>query len=166
MKDLVKKWWFWVIILIIILIIGFVTVICMGFNILRGEVGDLAIEIQNIYQDATLYSSTGRNSLILELLNYDNEEDSIKREKIINIIKSKKNNGGLSEFNKLITLSFVDSNGKSNQLLIKTIINLDEFTIESQESYILYKEYEDLFDKYNNAMNSYTSLFNSISSIY
>jgi len=162
MKDLIKKWWFWVIILITILIIGFVTVICMGFNILRGEVGNLAIEIQDIYQDATLYSSAGRNTLILELLNYNNEEDSIKHEKIISIIKSAKNNGKLSEFSKLITLSLIDSNGKSNQLLIKTVINLDEFTIESQESYILYKEYEDLFNKYNNAMDAYTSLFNSI----
>lgn len=162
MKDLIKKWWFWVITEIVILMISSTIIICMGYSIVKGEVENLAKEIQGIYSEATLYSSSGMNSLTLELLNYDNERDSKKQEEIINIIKAKKSNGELKEFNKLITLSYITSNGKTNQLLMKTIINLDEFTVESQEAYIVYKEYEELFDKYNEAMSSYTKLFNSI----
>lgn len=162
MKELIKKWWFWIIILIIIITISFTGIMCMAFNVIKGEVADLAKEIQNIYPDATLYSSAGRNTLVLELLNYDNERDATKQEEIINIIKSKKGNGELEEFTKIITLTFINSGGKSNALLSKTKINLKEFTIESQESYILYKEYEELFNKYSNAMEGYTNLFNSI----
>lgn len=162
MKDLIKKWWLWLIVAIIIFIISLTIIVCVGYSTIKGEVENLAKEIQEIYSDATLYSSAGRNSLTLELLNFDNERDSKKQEEINNIIKTKKNNGELNEFNKLITLSYMNSNGKSNQLLMRTIVNLDEFTIESQESYILFKEYEELFDKYNDAMNSYTKLFNSI----
>ncbi len=163
MKEIIKKWWFWLILLGIIIVIGFTIIMMMAFNMIKGEVGDLAIQIQNIYEDATIYASAGNNTLILELDNWNNNySDELSR--MIEIVKNKINNNELKSYSKFVTLAFIENNGKENALLVKTTYNIPEFTKNEEESkpYILFDEYQKLFDTYDKAMEGYTGLFNSI----
>lgn len=163
MKDLVKKWWFWLIILAIVIVLSLTTIILMGYGLIKGETGDLAIEIQGIYEDATVYSSAGGNTLVVELRNWDNQH-SEELSKIINTVKTRLNNNQLSSYNKLVTLTYLESNNKEEVLFMKTTYNIPDFVKDeaNTKTYIAYEEYENLFGTLNNTMNGYTSLFNSI----
>lgn len=160
MKDLIKKWWFWVILLAIVIVIGFTVIVIIGFNIVKGDFGELAIEIQEIYEDATIYSSAGNNTLVLELNNWDNEYNN-KLSQIINIVKTKVNNNELQAYTKFITLSYIKSSEKENVLFVKTTYNLPDFTEENTKDYIDFEEYQNLYKTLNKTMNGYTNLFNS-----
>lgn len=163
MKELIKKWWFWVIILAIVIVFGFITIVLMGYGVIKGEIGDLAIEIQNIYKDATIYSSVGSNTLVVELRNWDNQH-SEELGKIINTIKTRINNNQLSSYNKFVTLTYLESNNKEEVLFMKTTYNIPDFVKDevNTKTYIAYEEYESLFGTLNKTMNGYTNLFNSI----
>lgn len=156
MKELIKKWWFWLIILIIVLVVGFVIIMGMAFNTIKGEAFELAQDVQKIYPSATVYSSVGGNTIIMEFPNWNNDNNEGILSEIHDCIQTRQNNGELQGFKKLITLSNIDN------LFIKTIVNLENFTSEQQESYILFEEYLDLFDKYEDTMEVYKDLFNSI----
>lgn len=162
-KNFYKKWWFWVIILAIIIIVCFTTIIILGFSIVLDEVGKLAIDIQSIYEDATVYSSAGENTLVIELRNWSND-NAEELNQIIDTVKSRINNGQLQSYAKLITLAYLESNDTPEVLFIKNEYNIPEFTqIENySKTYILYSEYQDLYNTLNETMNSYTGLFNSI----
>ena len=162
-KNFYKKWWFWVIILAIIIIVCFTTIIILGFSIVLDEVGKLAIDIQSIYEDATVYSSAGENTLVIELRNWSND-NAEELNQIIDTVKSRINNGQLQSYAKLITLAYLESNDTPEVLFIKNEYIIPEFTqIENDsKTYILYSEYQDLYNTLNETMNSYTGLFNSI----
>lgn len=162
-KNFYKKWWFWVIILIIIIIISFTVMMMKAFDTVKGEAGDLAIEIQNIYDDATVYTSAGSNSLVIELKNW-NTEYTNQLSQIINAVKTRINNGELQSYTKLITLTYLESNNKEEALFTKMVYNIPEFTQDEEETkeYIIFEEYENLFNTLSQTMDGYTGLFNSI----
>ena len=145
----------------IVIVIGFTIIMIMAFNMIKGEVGDLAIQIQDIYEDATIYSSAGNNTLVLELDNWKNEY-SDKLPKIIEVVKNKINNNELQLYSKFVTLTFIESGGKGNVLFVKTIYNLPDFTNEVTNEYIDFEEYQSLNDTLNKTMSGYTNLYNSL----
>lgn len=161
MKNLIKKWWFWLTLLAIVIVIGFTIIMIMAFNMDKGEIGSLAIEIQNVYEDATIYTSAGSNVLVLELNNWDNGNND-KLSQIINIVKTKVNNNELQSYTKFVTLAYIKSSGKENVLYIRTEYNLPDFIEKNKKEYIKFEEYQSLYDTLKTTMNGYTDLFNSI----
>lgn len=161
MKDIIKKWWFWLIILAIIIVIGITIIMLKAFDMALGEVEKLAIEIQNIYEDATIYSSAGENTLVLELNNWSNSNTE-ELNKIINTVKNKIKDNKLQSYSKFVTLAYLESSNKENVLFIKTTYNLPDFTKEEELEYIMFSEYQDLYKTLSNTMDGYTNLYNSI----
>lgn len=162
-KNFYKKWWFWVIILVITIVIGLTIIIAIAFSIVKGEIEDLALEIQEIYEDATVYSSAESNTLFIELRNW-NSQYSNELEKIIKTVKTKVNNNELSMYNRLVTLTYMESNEKEEALIIRKSYSLPDFVKNEKDSksYIIFEEYKNLYDTLNKTMDGYTSLFNSI----
>jgi len=154
MKDLIKKWWFWIIVLLIVVVIAFVIIMGMAFNSIQDEVWELASEIQDVYSDATVYASGGKNTLVLELDNWSDEYSS-ELSQIIEIVKRKTQNNELQQYSKFVTLTYLESNNKKNSLFLKTTHKIPEWIEEDKANYILFEEYQDMFDRY-------TDLFNSI----
>lgn len=88
MKDLIKKWWLWLILLISIVVIGVILIILIGFNMINPDknLANLSKELQEYYEDTTVYQSAGKNTIIIEC-NFDNKEEATeKTEKIGEII--------------------------------------------------------------------------------
>ena len=161
-KTFYKKWWFWVIVLAIIVIISFTSIIMIGFSIVLDEVGKLAMDIQSINENVTVYSSAGENTLIIELRDWSND-NSEELSEIINVVKDRINKGGLSSYHELITLTYLESNGKEESLFIRTSYNIPEFTQNGlTKEYIDFSEYQNLFDTLDETMEGYTGLFNSL----
>lgn len=162
-KSIYKKWWFWLILLAIVIIISFTIIMTKAFSVIKSEVGDYAVEVQEIYEDATIYTSAGNNNLVIELRNWNNDYDD-KLSQIINITKNKINNGELSLYNKLITVSYIESNNKNEVLFVKMEYNLPEFSQNEEETreYIDFEEYQQLFSTLDETTDSYTELFNNI----
>ena len=162
-KNFYKKWWFWLIILAIIIIICFTSILMVDLSTVLDEVGKLGIDIQEIYEDATVYSSAGENTLIIELRNWSNDNTE-KMNQIITVVKNRISNGELQSYTKLITLAYLGSNNTAEVLFVKNEYNIPEFTQieDNSKVYILYTEYKELFDTLNQTMDGYTGLYNSI----
>ena len=161
--SIFKKWWFWLIILATVIIIAFTTIMMKAFSIVKDEIGSLAIDIQNVYEDATIYTSAGENTIIIELRNWNNDYAE-ELNQIINIVKSKISNGELQQYSKLMTLTYLESNDIEEVLFIKDVYNLPQFTKDEQETkrYIAFEEYEDLLNTFDNTVGGYSDLFNNI----
>lgn len=161
-KALYNKWWFWLIILGIVLVISFTVIFLKVFNSVFDEVGKLAIEVKSIYEDAVVYTSAEKNTLVIELRNWSNDNTE-ELNQIVNAVKSRVSNGELSSYDELVTLSYLESNEKEEVLFIRTSYNIPEFTQNGEsKEYIDFSEYQDLYNTLNETMNSYTGLFNSI----
>lgn len=144
-----KKWWFWLIILIIVVLISFTLIMWKAFSTAFDEVYLLAIDVQNVYEDATIYTSAGDNSIIIELRNYSND-NAEELSEIITIVKDRINNGELQQYSQLITLTYLESNDIQEALFIKDVYNIPEFTLkEDTKEYIIFDEYEDLIDSFS-----------------
>ncbi len=88
MKDLIKKWWFWIILLILIISIGVISIILIGFNMINPDknLSNLSKELQEYYEDITVYQSAGKNTIVIDC-NFENKEESTeKTERIGEII--------------------------------------------------------------------------------
>lgn len=145
-----KKWWFWLIIFAIVLIISFTLIMWKAFSTAFDEVSVLAIDVQNVYEDATIYTSAGDNAIIIELRNWSNDYSEELNE-IVDIVKSKINNGELQQYSKLITLTYLESNNIEEALFIKDEYNIPEFTqAEETKQYIAFDEYETLINSFSN----------------
>ena len=57
MKYLVKKWWFWLILLIAIILIGFISIVLIGFNMINPDKNllNLSKELQDYNEEITVY---------------------------------------------------------------------------------------------------------------
>ena len=153
-KNFYKKWWFWAMILVMVIVICFTAIIFKGFNIILDEVGKLAIDLQNIDENITVYTSAGDNTLVIELRNWNNENEE-KLSQIINLVKTKISNGELQLYKELVTLTYLESNEKDEALFIRMSYTLPYFTKNETQEYIN-------FEDYLKAMDGYTSLYNSV----
>lgn len=145
-----KKWWFWLIILAIVLIISFTLIMWKAFSTAFDEISVLAIDVQNVYEDATVYTSAGDNTIIIELRNWSNDYTE-ELKKIVDIVKTKIGNGELQQYSKLITLTYLESNNIEEVLFVKDVYNIPEFTqAEETKQYIIFDEYENLINSFSN----------------
>lgn len=161
MKGIIKKWWFWVITLCIAAIISITLIIIVAMVKVTSGIDGLAIDIQNIHKDATVYISAGENTVVIELRNWDTD-DIEKFSEIINEIKKEASNGILKNYSNFITITYLKNNNNEDSLVIKHEYSLPDFIEKSKEEYIVFDEYTELFNKYDNTMKSYTNLFDSI----
>jgi len=149
--KLYQKWWFWLCIVGIALIVGFVLIMMVGFNIATGGINEVAMKVQSIDNEATLYSSAGGNTVVVEMPNYKDDTKKDKKEKIENIIKEYASNGGiLNNYSKFILIRKINSDDKKdyfyntdiyalpsmikNEYEGKVYIDFVEFTKESMSN--------------------------------
>lgn len=151
--KLYQKWWFWLCIVLIVLIIGFTSIVMVGFNIATSGISGVARQIQDISKNTTLYSSAGNNTLILEIDHFDQLKDG-DLEKIINIIKENTNTT-FEYYSKLIILNYIDVKNQETPMLMIKEYSMPNFTETKDLTYVDYNIYE-------NTMKNYTQLFNSI----
>ena len=71
MKNILKKWWFWLIITIVILFISFIIFICYRLFAPKHR---LAINVQSLNDDSTVYVSAGGHSIVIQS-NYKEKDD-------------------------------------------------------------------------------------------
>lgn len=161
MSKVLEKWWFWVILSIIIITLLITISIIVVINGQGNEIKGLTSEVQRIYDEAEIYLSADKKTLILELNNWDNDYEEQLSE-IINLLKSKINNDELQTYNKFVTLTYLNSNEQKNMLYIKQTYTLPDFVLEDTKEYIDFEEYKDLYNTLENTMDSYTNLFNDI----
>lgn len=155
-----KKWWFWIIILAIVIVISFTLIMWKAFSTAFDEISVLAIDIQNVYEDATVYTSAGNNTIFIELRNWSNDY-SDKLNEILDIVKTKIDNGGLQQYSKFITLAYLTSS-ETEDLLIKHTYNIPSFTeVEEIKQYISFSEYQELYDSYDDSMQLLNSIFSN-----
>lgn len=121
-KNFYKKWWFWLIILVIIIVISFTTIMGIAFHTATSGINEVALAIQNIDSESTVYTSVGENTIIVEIPNYTDNSKKYKVEEIVNIIKEYANNGILGNYSKAILCEKMnsDQNIKDYFLLTKT----------------------------------------------
>lgn len=150
-KDsILKKWWFWLILLMIVVVIAFVVIMWRAFSIVLDEIGTLAIDIQNIYEDATVYTSAGDNTIIIELRNW-NDDYSDELEKIGQTVKSKINRGELSSYSKLVMITYIEVDNIEEALFVRSEYDIPEFEmIQESQQYIVFDEYENLLNSFKN----------------
>lgn len=153
-KNFYKKWWFWGIIAIIIIVLGCIAVMLMKQETIEEEeVEKLAIGIQKIYAESTIYTSINEEILFIELRNWDNDYNT-RLEQILDLIHTEIKNGKLQTYNKLVMLSYLKGKDKGETMLIKNVNNLPDFAEDktNTQSYIIFEEYENLFNTLSRAM--------------
>lgn len=110
-KTFYKKWWFWLIILAIVIVIGFTIIMMMGFQYARGGIHRVAFDVQSIDEEATVYSSAGGNTIIVEIPNYTDDSKLEKKEAIETVLKNYASEGNvLSDYSKAIICIKINSN--------------------------------------------------------
>lgn len=160
-KKLYQKWWFWICIVLLALIVGFVVIMIVAFNTATSGISGVAMQIQNISENTTLYSSAGGKSLILQIDHYDNLKNG-DLNKMLDIIKANSNTV-FSNYSKLIVLNYFDSDeGQKNYMLLIKEFSMPDFVETNSLNYIDYSMYEEMFKNYSDAMDGYTNLFKSI----
>lgn len=157
-KKFYKKWWFWLIILICVVVVAFTSIMIVAIGKVTSGVSGIAIEIQKIYKDATLYSSAGDRELILQIPNFEDIKNTDQSMQMMNIIKSNAREK-LSNYEKVIIFSYLKSDEK--QIVIDTY-SLPDFTLQEHNTYIKFEEYEKLYNTLEQTTDSYSRLFNSI----
>lgn len=117
---LYKKWWFWLILLAMTIVLGFVAIIIVALNITLSGINEVALDIQNIDNEATVYTSAGGNTIIVEIPNYS---DNTKREKVKRIeekIKSYATKDVLANYSKVLICSKINSDDEKKDYMLST----------------------------------------------
>ena len=144
MKELIKKWWFWLIIVIIVAIIGFTAIMVVALNITTGGIHKVAKVVQNLDNDATVYTSAGGNTLIIEIPNYSDDTKKYKEEMIIEAIKQATGkNGVLQGYSKVIICERINSDEIKDYFITNKVYSLPDMTLNTEEGsiYIDFVEY-------------------------
>ena len=119
------KWWFWLCMVAIVLIIGFVVIMGIGFMVATTGINEVAMKVQAIDSEATLYSSAGGNTVVVDMPNYTDETKKNKKENIEKIIKNYASNGGILEnYSKFIFITKINSDGKEGYFYNTTVYSL------------------------------------------
>lgn len=144
-KELYKKWWFWLIILAIVIVAGFTIIILMAFNIATSGINKVAISVQNIDNEATVYTSAGGNTIIIEIPNYTDDAKKYKKEAIEALIKKyAEEDGELSNYSEAIICEKINSDDNvKDYFLTTTVYSLPSMTEEAEKEdiYIDFLEY-------------------------
>lgn len=152
--KLYQKWWFWLCMVLIALIISFTIIMMVGFSLATNGINEVARTIQDIDNEATLYSSAGGHTVVVEVPNYTDSTKKDKIEKIENAIKkySKKDNI-LSNYSKFILITKMNSDNKSDYFYITHIYSLPSMAQLSEDG----KTYIDFVEFTKESLGSSTS---------
>lgn len=122
----------------------------------NNNIDSLKLEINKIFEDAHLYLSNG-DTILLYVENYENDQDSEKLNKIIELLKDNIKKGNLNDFKKLEVITYLSK----NELIMKDVYSLPEIEREYNKAYIDYERYTELFDDYmsgTEALNEFIGL--------
>lgn len=109
-KEFYKKWWFWLIILAITVVIGLTIFFVVALNFATKGVHEVAFKVQSIDSEATVYSSAGENTVILEIPNYTSDKND-KIDSIRKVIKEYAKQGNvLGNYSKCIMILETSNN--------------------------------------------------------
>ncbi len=127
-KTFYKKWWFWVIVLAIVAVIGVTIVMTIAAT---GGINEIALSVQSIDDEATVYTSTGGNTIIVRIPNYSevsiNDLNEIK-----NIIKNNLESV-LINYSRFIMISdLTDYN--NDKIMSVAVYNLPDMELNMNES--------------------------------
>lgn len=144
-KTFYKKWWFWVIVLAIVAVIGVTIVMTIAFNIATGGINEIALSVQSIDDEATVYTSAGGNTIIIEIPNYTDDTKEYKKEAIESLLKGYTGEDRiLSNYSKAIICTKINSEDNiQDYFLSTTVYSLPSMTedIEQGNVYIDFIEY-------------------------
>lgn len=133
MKELIKKWWFWLISLGIIISIGITIIMVIALKMTTEGIHKVAYAIQSIDEGATVYSSAGNNTIIIELTS----DASDVRQQVENEIKNfSEKDGELQHYSNLII--YIPFNYNTTSYLVKNVYKLPsmEQDISKEKIYI------------------------------
>lgn len=138
-NNFYQKWWFWICIVLVVIIISFTAIMMVGYNMATGGIGKVAMTIQSIDSEATVYSSAGGNTVIVEIPNYT---DATKEDKKASIIKNiqtfASNNGELSNYSKFILITKMNSDNTQDYFYFTDVYSLPDMTKDTtiSKSYV------------------------------
>lgn len=144
-KLFYKKWWFWIIVLAIVIVISFTIIIGMAFNNTTTGIHKVALSVQNIDNESTVYTSAGENTIVIEIPNYTDDSKKHKEEAIVSLIRDFANDGGiLSNYSKVVLCEKINSDTNiEDYFLITKVYSLPSMTqdVEQESIYIDFVEY-------------------------
>lgn len=144
-KLFYKKWWFWIIVLAIVIVISFTIIIGMAFNNTTTGIHKVALSVQNIDNESTVYTSAGENTIVIEMPNYTDDSKKYKEEAIVSLIRDFANDGGiLSNYSKVVLCEKINSDSNiKDYFLITKVYSLPSMTqdVEQESIYIDFVEY-------------------------
>lgn len=154
-----KKWWFWVCMVLIAVVVGFVCIMAMGFQVVTTGINEVALNVQGIDNEATVYTSAGGNAVIVEIPNYTDDAKGSKVDEIKHMIANYSRNGGiLSNYSEFVLIRKINSD--SNDYFYNLdVYNLPSMTRNDDES----KVYIDFVEFTNQALGNTNTSSNSTS---
>lgn len=157
--KLYQKWWFWVCIVLIAYVVGSIIIICLTqFNDKNSNLIDIQKQINSISEHYSIYIKNDKLILLGENLNKDNQT---KLQEVVKVLKENINTT-FKNYTSLICVDFMESSGKENELVMKQVYSLPDFTQEESYTYINFDSYKELYNTYEDTMSKYTDLFMSI----
>lgn len=143
--KLYQKWWFWVCIVLLALIVSFVIIMLIDFYFSTNGINEVAQAIQEIDNEATIYTSAGNNTIVVEIPN-GNEINGKQAENIGYTIKKYVDNGTLSNYSKFIVIIKTTLSDKIN--IYTSTYELSNMSCIENNSYINTNDIVETF--YNN----------------
>lgn len=144
-KTFYKKWWFWFIILLIVIVIGFTTIMAIALIMATGGIHEVALAVQKIDDEATVYTSAGGNTIIVEIPNYTDDTKKDKKESIEELLKSYAGEYGiLSNYSKAIICEKINSDDNIKDYIISTTVYSLPNMIEDTEEGDVYIDFIEL----------------------
>lgn len=144
-KPLYKKVWFWIILLAMIIVAGITIIMVTALFIVTTGIHEVARAVQNIDNEATVYTSAGGNTLIVEIPNYTDDTKKHKIETIEILLKGyAAKNGILNNYSKAIICTKINSDDNIENYFISTrVYSLPDMTQDINEGdvYIDFMEY-------------------------
>lgn len=143
--KLYQKWWFWLILLAIAIVLGITIIMVEALIITTGGIHKVAKAVQSIDNEATVYTSAGGNTIIIEIPNYSDKTKKDKEEEIEKTLKKYADkNGILSNYSKAILCEKINSDDNIEDYFISTkVYSLPKMNqeIDSGNVYIDFIEY-------------------------
>lgn len=158
-KNFYKKWWFWLILLVMLIVIGIVTIMITALIITTTGIHEVAMSVQKIDNEATVYTSAGGNTLIVEIPNYSDDTKKDKVDAIEVLLKRyAKENEVLHNYSKAIICEKIESNDNIEDYFLTTkVYSLPSMTQDTTAGDI----YIDFVEYTKKTLNSTSSATNS-----
>lgn len=157
-----KKWWFWVILLAITIVVGITIIMVTALFITTTGIHKVAKMVQEIDNEATVYTSAGGNTLIVELPNYTDDTKKHKLEAIEIALKAYAGeNGILHNYSKAIICEKMNSSEDNikNYFIATKVYSLPDMTLDKEAGDV----YIDFVEYTKKSLNSTTSSNSTIS---